>query len=75
MQKPFETETLGGGCLLVEDACSWRATTKSLSFERLLHHHLSALTPSLLCRLPDAGPGRRNHVDSLEISYIIQRDP
>ena len=24
MQKPFATETLGGGCSLVEDACSWR---------------------------------------------------
>ena len=24
MQKPFATETLGGGCSLVEDASSWR---------------------------------------------------
>jgi hypothetical protein len=48
---------------------------QSLSCERLLHHHLSALTPSLLCRLPDAGPGRRNHVESLLTSETLQRDP
>ena len=50
------------------------ATPKSLSCERLLPHHLSALIASLLCRLPDAGPGRRDHVDSLLISETIQRE-